>query len=108
MALVQAAVSSFRHGDRQPSWQPREWISRRTLLLTVLEHVRANGRLLIEPDPFAEVLGETLPKMEGDGREGEIVRVPDCWLAGAEDLIDAQIDARGSPSTLPRRHTLLW
>ncbi|WP_369133473.1 DGQHR domain-containing protein [Modestobacter sp. I12A-02662] len=55
-----------------------------TLLLTVLEHVRASGRSVIEPEPYADVVEEALLKLEGDNRSGAVVRGSDFWLAGAE------------------------
>jgi len=54
------------------------------LLISVLEYIRSTGRSVIEPEPYADALGEALLNLEGDTSSGGVVRGTDFWLAGGE------------------------
>lgn len=54
------------------------------LLVSVLEYVRSVGRSVVEPDVYADVLGNVLPELEGDTTSGEIVRGAEFWLGAGE------------------------
>lgn len=55
-----------------------------SFLLSVLEHVRAMGRSVIETQPYADVLEPVLQEIEGDTTEGDMARGADFWRAGGE------------------------
>lgn len=52
------------------------------LLIPVLELLRSQGRSVIEPGSYEEVLRDPLLELEGDTAEGTIARSADFWLAG--------------------------
>jgi DGQHR domain-containing protein len=54
------------------------------LLVSVLEYVRSTGRSVLEPQGYAEAFENALLQLEGDNREGDVVRGAEFWLAGAD------------------------
>ncbi len=54
------------------------------LLPNVLEIVRSHGASMKEPASYEEVLREPLEKLEGEARNGEVVRGVDFWRSGAD------------------------
>lgn len=53
-----------------------------SLLIPVIELLRSQGRSLIDPEAYEEVLHDTLLNLEGDTANGEIARGADFWLSG--------------------------
>lgn len=52
------------------------------VLVAAIEYIRSTGRSLIEPEAYADALGEALSNLEGDTSEGEVARGADFWLGG--------------------------
>lgn len=89
-------ISAFWEGVRQTLpevfAQPLEYALQKstgvmimhTLLISVLENVRAQGRSVLEPESYAAVLRETFQDLEGDTANGNVARGPDFWKAGPD------------------------
>ena len=69
------------------------------LLVSVLEYIRSTGRSVIEAQPYADAMQQTLLDLEGDTSNGDVVRGADFWLAGGEG-------AAGSYSSTAGRRVL--
>lgn len=54
------------------------------LLVSVLEYLRSAGKSVIEPEPYAEALRDTLLELEGDTGAGGFARGADFWKSGPE------------------------
>ena len=57
-------------------------ITLHAFLLSVIEHVRAAGKSVMETDSYRRILDKPLSELQGDNREGDPVRGSDFWLAG--------------------------
>lgn len=55
-----------------------------TLVISTIEFVRSKGWSVVEPESYANALGEALDQLQGDTREGTVVTGVDFWRAGAE------------------------
>jgi DGQHR domain-containing protein len=55
-----------------------------TLLISTLENIRAQGRSVLEPDSYADVLGGTLRSLEGDTANGRVARGAEFWRSGPD------------------------
>ncbi|MCY3919721.1 MAG: DGQHR domain-containing protein [Chloroflexi bacterium] len=70
------------------------------LLIVALEYVRSAGGSVIEAESYRDALSGALEDLEGDTREGEVVRGADFWRAGPRG-------AAGSFSSNAGRRVLL-
>jgi hypothetical protein len=77
------------------------------LLVSVLEYIRSAGRSVIEPQAYAEALEGALLQVEGDNREGEVVRGAEFWLAGAEGAAGSYSSNAGRRVLTAKLRTLL-
>jgi DGQHR domain-containing protein len=64
-------------------------------LVSVLEHIRAIGRSVIEPQPYADILADVLTDLEGDTTEGDVARGADFWRAGGEGAAGSYSSSAG-------------
>jgi DGQHR domain-containing protein len=71
-----------------------------SLLISILELLRSTGRSVIEPEHYADVLGDVLTNLEGDTSEGGVARGSAFWLSGSQG-------AAGSYSSNAGRRVLL-
>jgi DGQHR domain-containing protein len=55
-----------------------------TLVISVIEFVRSKGWSVVEPESYANALGDALAELQGDTRDGNVVAGIDFWRAGAE------------------------
>ncbi|OBJ76036.1 hypothetical protein A5656_28000 [Mycobacterium gordonae] len=55
-----------------------------TILISVLELIRSQGGSVLEPESYRKALDNALTVMEGENRNGDVVRGSDFWLAGAD------------------------
>lgn len=77
------------------------------LLVSVLEYIRSTGRSVIEPQAYAEALEGALLQVEGDNREGDVVRGAEFWLAGAEGAAGSYSSNAGRRVLTAKLRTLL-
>jgi len=77
------------------------------LLLTVLEHVRASGRSVIEPQPYADLLDEVLLDLQGDSPTGEVVRGPEFWRSGGEGAASSYSSSAGQRVLIAKMRAML-
>ncbi len=77
------------------------------LLVSVLEYIRSTGRSVIEPQAYAEALEAALLNVEGDNREGDVVRGAEFWLAGAEGAAGSYSSNAGRRVLTAKLRTLL-
>lgn len=66
-----------------------------SLLVSVLEHIRSRGRSVVDPEVYADVLGDVLPKLEGDTSTGELATGADFWLSGEEGAAGSYSSSAG-------------
>lgn len=55
-----------------------------TLILNVMELVRSKGSSVIEPESYANALGEALEELQGDTSDGAVATGVDFWRTGGE------------------------
>ncbi len=65
------------------------------LFVAVLEHVRVQGRSIIEPQPYADLLEQVLPNLQGDTPTGDIVTGEDFWRTGSEGAAGSYSSSAG-------------
>lgn len=54
------------------------------LLISVLENIRSEGRSVVDPEAYFDLLQEPLLELEGDTADGMIARGADFWRVGNE------------------------
>lgn len=77
------------------------------LLVAVLEHIRAMGRSVIEPQPYGELLEPVLLGLEGDTPNGDVVRGPDFWRSGGDGAASSYSSSAGQRVLIAKLRALL-
>jgi hypothetical protein len=55
-----------------------------TVLVSALEGARSNGTSVTDPAVYADLIRQPLEELEGETRNGAVVRGSEFWLAGAD------------------------
>lgn len=77
------------------------------LLAAVLEHVRVQGRSVIEPQAYADLLEEVLPNLQGDTPTGEVVGGEEFWRTGSEGAVSSYSSSAGQRVLIAKLKALL-
>ena len=77
------------------------------LLVSVLEHVRAEGCSLIEAQPYADLMEPVLVDLQGDTPTGHVVSGEEFWRTGSKGAVGSYSSSAGQRVLIAKLRALL-